>query len=829
MGSLLRDFRYGVRMLIGKPGFTAAAVAVLALGIGANTAIFSLVNAFLLKPLLIEKPEQIVGVYSRDTRRPDYRAFSYPNYSDLRENNTVFTSLAAHNLAMAGLQEGDTTRRIFADLISSNFFETMGVHLFRGRTFTAQEERPSSAVPVAIVSYSFWKKKGADPDVLGKTVRVNGTMFTVVGIAPEGFTGTTALISPELYMPMGMYDAVINDFERRGRVFSARDDHTLILVGRLHPGLSQQAADAQLAVVAARMEKAYPAENKDQTFEARKLSRMSISTSPSSDTQLVFPAMLLLAIAGVVLLIASLNVANMMLARGTARRKEIAIRLALGGGRKNILQQLFMEGLLLALAGGAAGLFVAYWSTSLLIRSLSLLAPLDIIYTAGPDLRVLLATLAFCVFSTILFGMGPAWALCRPHILSGLKDGEHVDVAQGKRRRLFSRRNVLVMSQISLSLMLLTAAGLFIRSSMRAAQVEPGFRLDHGILAEVDASLAGYDEAHGRQIYRALLDKLATVPGVTSTGLAATVPFGMVSLGRDIQRPSDPAVHADCSFNIVSENYFNTLGIPVMRGRTFRPTEGGKVVILDKLAAARIWPNEDAVGKQIRMMTNDGTKTGVLAEVVGVVGSTQQNIFGSDWAPHVYVPFGQEYMADMHIHLRTAVAGGDAESRLLESVRREIRAADDRLPVLALKTLRDHLDSSFDIWAVRTGARMFGIFGAVAVLLAMIGLYGVRAYAVVLRTREIGIRMALGAAASDTLRMVFREGMTLMAIGTALGFVLSLALGRLLSSMLYRVSGADPLVLSAAPALLTMVSLFACYFPARKASRVDPMVALRHE
>jgi predicted permease len=844
MTNLFKDLRYGVRMLLNKPGFTITAVIVLALGIGANTAIFSLVNAFLLRPLLIQKPEELVGVYSRNAHKADsYRAFSYPNYADLRDGNGVFSSLAAHNMAMVGLAEGDTTRRVFADLVSSNYFATFGVPLFRGRTFTAAEERPGSVAEVAIVSYPFWKKTGSDPELVGKTLRVNSRILTVVGITAEGFSGTTAMISPEVYMPLSLHDSMTNGFEGVGRSLASRDNNVLILIGRLKAGLAAKAADSQLAAVASGMEKAFPAENKDQTFIVHPLSRMSITTNPSRDNEVWIPAILLLSMAGVVLLIASLNVANMMLARGSARRKEIAIRLALGGSRKTIVQQLFTESLLLALAGGAAGLALANWSTSALMYSLPRLVPIDLVYSAAPDWRILAATMGFCVIGTLLFGLGPAWNLSRPNVLSSLKDGDHEDVTSGKRGRLFSRRNVLVMSQVSLSLVLLTSAGLFIRSAQRAANVEPGFSLDHGVLVEVDPSMAGYDEARGRQVFRALIDRLGSIPGVESASLAGTVPFGMVSLGRSVQRSSDaPPSPADPSskgtvlsmgFNIISQDYFKTLGIPLLRGRAFAAGETAgntktAVAILDKAAASKLWPNEDAVGKHIRMILSEGAKT-QDAEVVGVAGSIQDSIFGGESRGRLYVPFGQEYQADMQIHLKVAVQGDDGEARMLDTIRREIRSVDSRLPVLALKTLHQHLDSSIELWVVRTGAQMFVIFGGVALLLAMVGLYGVRAYTVARRTREIGIRMALGANAGDTLGMILREGLLVTSIGAGVGLLLSVALGRVLASFLYKVSGADPVVFVAAPILLAVISLLACYLPARRAARVDPMVALRYE
>ena len=822
----MNSFSHGVRVLAKKPGFTAAAVLVLALGIGANAAIFSLVNAFLLKPLAIHKAEELVGLYSRDTRKPDnYRAFSYPNYVDLRGQGGVFASLAAHNLAMVGLTEGDTTRRLFADIVSSNYFDTMGVGLLRGRVFTLEEERPGSARQVAIVSYSFWKRHGADAAMLGRSLRLNGRMYTVVGITPEGFTGTTALISAELYVPLGAYDALVNDFEGRGHALASRDTHALIALARLHPGVTPAAADAQLAGVALAMQKAWPVENKDQTLLVRPLSRLSVSDGPTSDKELAVPAILLLGMAAVVLLIASLNVANMMLARGAARRKEIAIRLALGGGRRDILQQLLAESLMLALMGGAAGLCIAWWSTRVLVSSMARVAPLDLVYSASPDLRVLAATFAFCLFSTLLFGVGPAWSLSRPDLVTDLKDGER----GGKGgKRLFSRGNLLVMGQICLSLTLLTAAGLFTRSALRAAGIAPGFRIANSIVIELDPSLAGYNQTRGRETYRALLARLQALPGVESASLAATVPFGMMSNGRDIRRPGTDAADqrnlVNCRANIVDANYFQTMGVPLLRGRSFVPAEGGArtAVVLDRLAASRLWPDGDALGKHI-LMNEDAGKSREM-EVVGIVGNVREHIVGRGEDPHVYLPFGAEYQSDMQIHLKVR-----SEAGMLDTVRREIREFDTALPVLSLKTMQQHLEGSIDLWIMRTGATLFSLFGGVALLLAVVGLYGIRSYTVARRTREIGIRMALGANATDTLRLVVREGVLLTAIGAAAGLSLSFLLGKVLAGMLYEVSGSDPVVFLAAPAVLSAVSLLACYVPARRAASVDPMIALRYE
>ncbi len=844
MDTLLQDLRCCVRTLIKKPGFMVVAVSVLALGIGANTAIFSLVDAFLLKPLVFEKPEQLAGCFSRSTKNPDsYRAFSYPNYHDLREKNTAFTSLMAHNPVMVGLAEGEMTRRAFADVVSANFFDTLGVRLSQGRAFLPAEEKPASDIPVVILSYQYWQRMGADPAILGKTIRVNGRQFTVVGIAPEGFAGTIALLSMEVYLPMGVHESVANDFDNKPVPLSNRDNNCLFLVGRLRPGLTAEGAEPELKVVAAQLEKAYPAENKEQTFMAHPLARFSISTSPQHDKGLYTAAALLMGMAAVVLLIACLNLANMLMARGTARRKEIAIRLAIGSTRRQIVRQLITEGLVLSLLGGAAGVLVSWWGTRLFASSMSFMLPFTLLFNAAPDLRVLGAAFGFCLLSTLMFGLGPAWKLSNPDVVSYLKENAGEDTAGKRRSTFFSRRNLLVLCQISLSLALLATAGLFIRSALRAAQADPGFRLENGLVVEVDPSLAGYKEARGREIFRALLERLSGVPGVESVSMGATIPFGVVSLGRDVQRageapaPPDAAqgtVTVGARYNSIGMDYFRTLGIRVLRGREFNAGEAvtgsaPPAAIVDEVLAKKLWPGQEPLGRQIQFKESAPGKKPRVMEVVGIVKAIRENFSEDSPSPHVYLPFGQGYQSNAHLHLRVSARGRVAEAALMQAVRREVRAVDDRLPVLVLRTLKAHLDASIELWIMRTGAQMFSAFGAVALLLAVIGLYGVKAYMVARRTREIGIRMALGATTGETMRMILKEGLILTMAGVFVGLALALGIGRLLSSMLYEVSGADPVVFAAAPLILSAVSMLACYIPARRASRVDPMVALRYE
>jgi predicted permease len=833
MAYLWQDIRYGIRMLASRPGFTAVAVLVLALGIGANSAVFSLVNAFLLKPLHVHSPEELTGLYSRDTKHPDaYRAFSYPNYVDIRDHNQVFSGLAALSVALVGIQDGDRTRRTLATVVSSNYFSTLGVTLLRGRVFLPQEEKPGGELSV-IVTYPLWKKMGGDPRLLGQPLRINGHLFTVVGITPPGFTGTTALMSPEVFVPLSAYGMVMNDFDGRVKPLAARDNHTLMLVGRLKPGVTPHAADAMLAVTAAQMDKAYPSENRDQALLVQRLARVGLSTRPTTDAALQVPAIMLLSLAGIVLLIASLNLANMMMAKGTARRKEIAIRLAIGGSPRLIVRQLVTEGLMLAILGGAAGLVVASWSTTFLIQSMSRLAPLNIVYDATPDTRVLAFTLLFCILSTIVFALFPAWKLSNPDVWIDLKENTGEDVA-GHKRRLFSRGNLLVMAQLSLSLMMLAAAGLFIHSAVRAANIQPGFSLDNEVLAEVDASLINYDQARGNQLYAALKDRLRRVPGVQSVAIAATVPFGMTNLGKKVTPSDGTQDHAalETRYNIVSEDYFRTLDIPVLRGRSFTAAEStseskSSVAVIDQLAAEKLWPAGDAVGKHIRL---DGShQQSADVEVVGVVGNIRDNIVGGQLEPHLYIPFGQDYQANVQFHLKVAGGGPDADNRVIDAVRREIAATDDRLPILALKTMRGNLESGAEIWLVRTGAHVLEIFGGVALFLAVIGLYALNSYTVARRTREIGIRMALGADASSTLHMMLGEALKVTLVGLGAGLLLAIGVGQMLAGFLYDLRGFDPIVLGAAAVVLALVALFACYVPARRAALVDPLIALRYE
>src|SRR6266850_1403649 len=562
------DFKFAFRQLVKARAFTAAAVIVLALGIGANTAIFSLMNTLLFQPPHYARANEIVQVFSQDKKNPKtFRGFSYPTYLDIRARNSVFSGVMAHNLAMVGVGDKGSTRRAFTDVVSSNYFSVMGVMPMQGRAFRAEEETPGDNAAVAIVSYNYWKREGLNPAMLGSTITIDSRPFTVIGILPQGFTGTTQVFAPEIWLPLGVYDQVANDFETGNKwKLDDRGGRQFMIVGRLKAGITAAAAAPALKTLAASLEQAYPIEQKDQTFMIERLSRFALSTSPTSGNNIKRLAPLLFGMSGVVLLVACLNLANMLLARGAARRKEIAIRLALGASRWRIVRQLLTEGFVLALAGGVFGLLLGLWSSDLLVASLGKKLPIDMVWQSGLSMPVLAATFAFCLLGTFAFALGPALKLSKSAVIGDLK--EHAGEDTHVRRWKFLPRNPLVVVQIAFSLALLTAAALFIRGAGKAASVDTGLQTSSNYLLETDASLANYDQPRSRDLYRTLEERLAALPGVESASISSTVPFGMIDLSKSVQRAganpvldAKPATAAeglafDATLNSVGADYF---------------------------------------------------------------------------------------------------------------------------------------------------------------------------------------------------------------------------------------------------------------------------------
>jgi putative ABC transport system permease protein len=836
--SMSADLRYAVRQLAKSPGFAAAAIAVLALGIGANTAVFSIVHALLFAPPSYARPAEVVQVFSRDKRNAEaFRAFSYPTYRDIRDHNTVFSGVLAHHVTMVAAGESGESRRVLAQIVSSNFFAVLGVAPAQGRAFLPEEETPGGGAQVAIVSHNFWKKHGFDPALLGSVVRIKTRPFTVVGIMPAGFTGTTQLFSPEIWLPLGSFGVVVES------PLADRRRAPLLVVGRLRPGVTSAAAGPALAVLAASLERQFPVEQKDQTFIAAPLARLSTGDAPREAGGIAGFSALLMGMAALVLLVACLNLANMLLARSTARRKEIAIRLALGGGRARIVRQLITEGLVLAVAGGAFGLLLALWSSDLLVSFLAQRLPEDLVWSSGPSPTLLAATFGFCLLATVCFALGPALKLSRGDVLTDLKRNAGED-PPGRRFQLLPRHSLVVL-QIAVSLALLTAGALFVRSAGKAAQVDTGLQVERNFLLEVEASSGGDDRRREPALYQQLAERLSALPGVESASVSAVVPFGLVVNGRTVQRAgaasAPDATGATAAegrafaalLNGVGADYFRTVGLPLLRGREFRATEASEreapaVAIIDDTLAGQLWPGGDALGQRIQY-AGAGSKADATIEIVGIVPTTRFRLFERWSRGALYVPLARASERSAFLHVRLASRPRGGEAALGGLLRRTLLAVEPGLVILSARTFREHLEADPSLAMVRAGAATFSAFGAVALGLAVVGLYGVKAYAVARRTREIGIRMALGARADTVLWMVLRDGAVMLSLGLLLGLGLAVATGRLLGRLLYGVSALDPVAFTTAPLLLAATALLACWLPARRATRIDPMVALRVE
>lgn len=841
------DAKAAWRSLRLRPGFSAVAILVLALGIGVNSAMFSLVDMLTMKPLAIENPDELVGVYSQDTEQEDrFRSFSYPSFVDLREQNDAFSHLTGFTLTTVGLKdgqgEGGITRRVFAAIVSTGYFETFGVLPAQGRGFTREEERPGAVEPVAVVSHGLWQRYGGGDDFLGSTLRLNGRPITVVGITAEGFTGTTAMFSPEIWLPLGMLDQLGSGFGmQQTRTLDDRENYSLMLLGRLKDDRSAEDVQPGLAQLAAQLEEQFPKAHENQTIHLAPVGRLGISTSPRTESTLLLPSIMLLLLSGAVLLIACLDLTNMFLARGESRRSEIALRVALGGGRGRLVRQQLSEGFLLALMGGLGGLLLAYGCMKVLVASITAAMPVGFSFVIDPvpDLRVVGATLAFCIVATLLFAFIPAWRQTSGDVFSGLKDHSHsVDGAPGKVGRLFSLRSLLVVSQVALSMVLLTAAGLFVRGAMAAAQATPGFDLEKSLLVELDTGLVGYDEVRGRQIYQQTKDRLSSLPGVDTVGLSSLVPYGSVTIARNVRRTDQADEEAVNALRyVVGSDYFDSLGLPILAGRAFSELEtwseeGAPVVIVDQPLVDELWPGEDPIGRYVHQVVVPPAEPLPPLEVVGVVPGVAHDFTDEELPAHVYVAFGQNWQPGMHLHVRMSDAAGSAatlQADMLRTIRDEIRAVDAVLPVLSLRTMLDHRDESIFMWLVQMGGKAFAALGALALFLALVGVYGVKAYVTSRRTREVGVRLALGATPRQVMKQMLGDGLQLTLAGLGVGLILAFGVGKLLSSMLYQVDSADPLVFGLTALVLATSALFAAWLPVRRACRIEPTQALRHE
>jgi len=846
----MNDFRFALRQLRKSPGFTSLAIITLALGIGVNSAVFALINGVVLHSTIPLRPDEVVNVFTvRQNASHDYRQFSHTEYRELRENGgDIFADVAALEFAVAGIGQDQNMRRSFAFLTSENFFSLMGVRPVIGRFYNAEECTPNANLPVVVASYPFWKRLGGRQDFVGSKLQINGQSYTVIGITPDGFSGVSALVAPDIWLPLGVYSQLGSAFSDSETLHDLAQpkNYALNVAARLRPGLKIDMAKSRLPVLGQRLTAIQPSDAEGaREVQIQKPSRFSMSTTPQDDGPVTLVGTLLMGMAGAVLIIASLNLANMLLARGTTRAKEIAVRLALGASRWRIVRQLLCEGLLLAICGGMVGLVVSVWFNDLLLHSLARLlgsVNFSLVVNLRPDATVLAATFLFCVLATLLFSLGPALKTSKADLVHDLKQQVGEPTRTGRFNRFFAPRHISVMAQIALSLMLLFSAGLFFRGALKASGLNPGFQPAGDLVTEFDFSLVKKDPAEARRLMFAVAQRAHELPGVQAAALGTMLPYGNFTNTRRIMSareiiPTDskaPDPGAGALYTATTPGYFDAIGVKLLRGRDFTQAEAEnknmpRVAIIDDEMAKKLFPNESAIGQHIRYTQSpkDGSPNDM--EVVGVVSSHRQDVQNDTLKRRLFVPLAQGYNGNVYFHVRFATRDRRILVGLIPTLRQMLQNIDPDLPILSIAPFSDLVEKSVGLWVVRLGAVLFGVFGGIALLLAVVGVYGVKAYAVACRTREIGIRMALGAHRRDVFALIMLQGAMQTALAVTVGLLLSLAAGRVLAQILYEVSPSDPFALLVSSVMLVAAALLACFLPARRATHIDPIQALRTE
>jgi predicted permease len=814
---LFKEIRQAIRLLLNNPGFTAIAALSLALGIGANSAIFSLADAILLRPLPVPQPSHVLNLTTETPSTPR-DGVSYPEYRDIRDQNQSLAGLVAFQFTTVGFASSPKAlpQMRMGQMVSDNFFNVLGVQPALGRAFLADEGKVPGRDAIAILSYHFWETEfGRDPSAIGRTVRMNGINFTIVGVMPPGFTGIDQWIRPYFYVPLSMAPRLLvssgpNVLEQRGnRMFNAK--------GRLKPGVPRETAQAELTAIGKNLEKAYPDTNRNRSVILRTEFEDRVQQDPW-DSKLV---MMLMALVGLVLLIACANVANLLLARSQARSREIAIRLAIGAGRARLLRQLLIESLILAMCGCGLGLGFAYGGIRFL-QTLKVPTDLPVIISVQLDQRVLLFSLIAGVLSALVFGIAPAWQALKTDLVPALRSA---GLTSSARRRTIGR-NALVISQVALSVVLLVAAGMLFDGFRKILVMNPGFRIDHILTMDFDTSLVPASEAT-HDFYRNLINRARALPGVKSATLSLVVPLAPAQSGQTVipegyQFPKGQET-TQVFQNSIDDRYFDVMQTPIVRGRAFTAndkTDSTRVAIVNEEFAKTYWPNQDAIGKKIRLDDLNGP----VFQVVGVA-KTAKYLFIAEPPQHfVYFPFTQHPQTRMSILVETY---GDPAA-MTAPLREVVRSLNPDQPIYNTHTLANFYElrgTAIFLFILQLVASM----GLLGLTLAVVGLYGLIAYSVSRRTQEIGIRMALGAQRSDVAALILRQGFLLAIVGIAIGFAASIAVRGILTQGLIGLGTLSPAVLAIVPLGLLLVTMAACYLPARRAAQIDPLRALRWE
>ena len=821
---MLSDIQYAVRILRKTPGFTATAVLSLALGIGANSAMFSLADALVFRPLPVPEPSQVITVSDSapDLALAPSGNLSYPDYVDLRDRNKSFVGLAAAAYTFVGMAEQPAAlpHLRLALTVSGNFFQTLEVVPTLGRTFTADEDRVPGRDAVAVLSFDTWQQRfAADPNVIGRAIRLNDVEFTIIGVATKQFNGIQPVVHPDLYLPVMMLPRISPDVTKNP--ITRRDNRIFMLKGRLKPGIGLAQAQAEMATIANNLAASYPETNRSHGALVRTEVQARVAQNPLNAQ---FAAMLL-AVAGLVLIIACANVANLLLSRGQSRSREMAVRLAIGASRGRLLRQLLTESLILSLAGAAVGLFLAQYGTDY-FNKLPLASELPVSMVVQLDHRVLIFSLIAAVLSAVFFGLAPAIRSAKTDLVPALKTGE---TAVWLRRTW--GRNALVIAQVALSLVLLSAATLFVRTLRAVVSSNPGFRTDHLMMMSFDPSLVHYSPETTHNFYRTLTERARQLPGAENAALTLSVPFDGAAIATNNIAPEGyqfPKGQSSESVlcNFVDEHYFDTIGTPVVRGRGIQATDtptSQHVAVINEFMADHYWPHQDPIGKRFRSLGSDAS----WIQVVGVAKNSTYVAFGEPRMSYFYLPAAQQPLTRMTLLVETA---GDAAS-LAAPLRDLVRSLDPHQPVYNVRTMREYFQTR-GLQSMHLIVNLVGGMGLLGLGMALVGLYGLVSYSVSRRTREIGIRIAIGAQQLDVLRVVLRQGMTLALIGAVLGLAGGFGVLRLIRSAFSRLqegSMFDPWTFIVLPIALLAVTLLASYIPARRAAAIDPNQALRYE